>query len=896
MSSFTPRTVILGNGIEDGNKNRIGNTTMIGTEKECIPSVHSSRPNQLNASLSISNPTNFDQHPSKKESQEGQQSSTLARKVIRTRTGCLTCRRRKKKCDEQRNPETGGCTRCKQAGYQCEGFPQLLQIEQTGKVINANVHGKRKNSSSETNLQRRKSNTTNSDQSILSESPPHTLQQHHSNISIQSQSQFGGDVLNDSGAHGLFALQAAATSLMSSSPTRPEQSMQDQFGPSSFDSHMSMSHSDATTSMPHRDRNSSSSAPSRIADSIVLQPMQVDSERIIHHPNQQNILSNGTPSTQSIGQTPSRYVQQNSEMMIQYGSPPVHGSNVSSYPGGSVCTFIGECILVGRQICTSCLSTIEPLFSPSDPAPSLQLPTPTSSVGASSSFSPRETCHQPVMQSLIGYYSAVMTCWIEGCFPQEIANSSFFRDLVQYMLSNIDENEALRLSVAGVASGYIGGGQLQWPEDLIAIKRWTNTLRQDTTELVDVTVTGQSTANKRDLENANGCDKLARHTYIDRHLSKHAMLFYRMAKRAVEDAIQRASREPTRHYGMNGARRNDDEISDYIDPSLAKKYNNILIATANLCIFSWAEMSIETYYGDFDLVLQAAHTLFGGIRRVKVAYLNSLDTIGLAIVCWADTCASIARGTRPYFEIDQSPLNDEEKTILINNPESAKQFAFHSFNCPSALFQCLNDLARLRFDCKATPQRGWNGGNTEGGRQSSPLPAFLAQRAAQLDARLKGLSVETQHTLDANGNRTVMTRPDGTILSHSGSPNCSEMTRLAGVLVLYTSIYQKGPLHPTCKFALQSIIHLWTYGASGFCKDVGCSNYLLPVFMASVVACETRDRLLLEEAMNIVGHNEAVADASRQAVKEIWKRTDEAGFPALWTDVIRPGSMSVAFL
>lgn len=884
MSSFSLNIAQLSNGSENVNKtNQVGNEGTMISVNERISPINITRPDQPTISRSVST-NSIDQSPP--EGQQIQETSeyNLTRKVTRTRTGCLTCRRRKKKCDEQRCPDTGGCTRCKQAGYQCEGFPQLLQIESTGKVINSNTHGRRKKSFHETNKQRRKSTTTNSDRSALSVSPPDQYN------SMHPQNRFG-EPMNDGDTNGLFALQAAASSLMASSPNRPERSMQDQFAPSSFESHMSIGHNDTSDHL--RDRASSIS--SRITDPIMLQPMQVDS-----HSNNQMLMSNGSTSIPSASQTPSRYVHQNGGVMMQNDSSPGQGSNATNYVGGSVCTFIGECILVGRQICTSCLSTIEPLFSPSDPTPNFRLPTPASSVGGTSAFSPRESRHQPVMQSLIGYYSAVVTCWIEGCFPQEIANSTFFRDLVQYLISNIDENEALRLSVAGVASGYIGGGQLQWPEDLIAIKRWTNTLRQDTTELVDVTVsmTGQSTANRRDLESANGPDKLARHTYIDRHLSKHAMLFYRMAKRAVEDAIQRASREPSQFYHTNGTRSGsaNDTSSEYVDPSLAKKYNSILVATVNLCIFSWAEMSIETYYEDFDLVLQAAHTLFGGIRRVKLAYLNSLDTIGLAIVCWADTCASIARGTRPYFELDESPLTEEEKQVLINSPNAATQFAFHHFNCPSALFQCLNDLARLRFDCKAAPQRGWNGGSTEGGRQSSPLPAFLGQRAAQLDARLKALSVETQHTLDPNGNRAALTRPDGTTLNHAGSPNCSEMTRLAGVLILYTGVYQKGPLHPTCKFALQSIVHLWTYGASGFCKDVGCSNYLLPVFMASSVASETRDRLLLEEAMNIVGHNEAVADASRQAVKEIWKRTDEDGFPALWTDVVRPGSMTVAFL
>ena len=39
-------------------------------------------------------------------------------KVTRVRTGCLTCRGRRKKCDE-RKP---GCRNCEKAGYQCQGL------------------------------------------------------------------------------------------------------------------------------------------------------------------------------------------------------------------------------------------------------------------------------------------------------------------------------------------------------------------------------------------------------------------------------------------------------------------------------------------------------------------------------------------------------------------------------------------------------------------------------------------------------------------------------------------------------------------------------------------------------------------------------------------------------
>ncbi|PWN31430.1 uncharacterized protein FA14DRAFT_175612 [Meira miltonrushii] len=43
----------------------------------------------------------------------------------RAKTGCFTCRARRKKCDETRDANTGGCQRCLKSGIECLGFPEL---------------------------------------------------------------------------------------------------------------------------------------------------------------------------------------------------------------------------------------------------------------------------------------------------------------------------------------------------------------------------------------------------------------------------------------------------------------------------------------------------------------------------------------------------------------------------------------------------------------------------------------------------------------------------------------------------------------------------------------------------------------------------------------------------
>ena len=43
---------------------------------------------------------------------------TVNKKIIRVRTGCITCRKRRIKCDEARP----GCDRCRNANFSCEGY------------------------------------------------------------------------------------------------------------------------------------------------------------------------------------------------------------------------------------------------------------------------------------------------------------------------------------------------------------------------------------------------------------------------------------------------------------------------------------------------------------------------------------------------------------------------------------------------------------------------------------------------------------------------------------------------------------------------------------------------------------------------------------------------------
>ena len=324
-------------------------------------------------------------------------------------------------------------------------------------------------------------------------------------------------------------------------------------------------------------------------------------------------------------------------------TPLLHAPVLGASPSSSSCSIIGRCILLGQPICEGCLSTIQPVLSPSDSVPAFSLPGPfPSSIDSTSR-------HKPVLQSLIGYYAVVITCWVEGCHPRAIAQSTFFKELVQYLFARIDHDEGLRLSIACCASGYIGGGQLSWPEDLVAIQDWTETLRKGATELVDVAITSSQPA-VRPLEETG--DRLARHSYIDRHLSRHARYLYRMANKVVQQTLDHCAQAPNSMMAASGPA----SSAVCISVGTMQQCNNLLLSLMSQAIFSWAELSIQSYYQDFDTALQAVNAITGGVRRVKLAALYSIETLGFATVVWGDVTSALARGTRPYFYLD-----DEEE-------------------------------------------------------------------------------------------------------------------------------------------------------------------------------------------------------------------------------------------
>lgn len=279
--------------------------------------------------------------------------------------------------------------------------------------------------------------------------------------------------------------------------------------------------------------------------------------------------------------------------------------------GSGGCSATGDCLLSGHDLCDGCLATIAPV---SMPAPMPTTPIPTATTTATATATATETpLPQPLLQAIVGYYSTVVVCWIEGSHPSELSASPLFDGLVRRLTIEVEVNAPLRLSMAAVAACYTQSDQLHWPRDVDAVSYWTDTLKE------------------------------ASRSRMDRHLSLHASHLRQMASQAVEEASCSLPLGPPFLPTLS-------QSSDEVDLGQARAMDPLLIARLNLAIFAWADVSIEAYHQQLDeAILLVARRGLG--RIADLSKLHSLETMGLRTLIWADICASLSRSARPYFRL-----------------------------------------------------------------------------------------------------------------------------------------------------------------------------------------------------------------------------------------------------
>ncbi|CBQ73158.1 conserved hypothetical protein [Sporisorium reilianum SRZ2] len=750
----------------------------------------------------------------------------------RSRSGCLTCRKRKKKCDETLCEETGGCWRCRNAGYQCEGFRRPPVVFEPG--------------SAATSSRKRTKRSPAAD--LLS------------NSRIKTE--------GDSNGHVNGSIDGQSGSLASSAIGTVDQESLD------------MAHSLAEFA--------------GLATSSAGWPLPSDMTPLNSPPtDDRTALKNGAPSNTSTSYSSFVHPSAGSQRSAQ----PTQPLSSSIAP----CEIVGDCLFSGHHLCASCSAVASRLMQP-DPAQLAALdadlvqvqPMPSlyTSMGSRHHSPAAPDTHADkaksklVMESLIGYYSTLITCWVQGCDVRGIEASTLFRRLVPYLLDSVDRHPPLRLSIAAVTAGYVGGARLTWPKDVVAIHQWAKTLRADRTSIADcvkanlsfsfpgtpdtlwcvspgASLSSESHAGVTALSPANA-ERLRRasttHATLDDLLVGQAQTLKQLALRSLEQAVSDYRAKTTRAAGVSFTEKGFLAECVHVNP--------LLMTALNIAIYSFAEEGMQSYFEEAARMRSLIDTLLGSFPPVNLSKLTSHEHLGFRTYVWSDVTTAIACGTRPHLQLSLSTYVDESSSPTT--ADAVAQSQDQTFILLDAMLAALSDIARLRYD--------YDGGDfaaTARRAAGTPVPQWVHERAKRIQARVENCTIDGPLT--------------------TGSAICAMMTRSACIILIHSLIYRVGALHPVVRGLLRGMLELWTSAGEQYCRSVGCSNFNLPIFCASSVAVDEDDRRVCEQAMQIVGHEEAGPASGRQLIREVWRRTDVSGTPCFWTDLIAAGDYAVAF-
>ncbi len=427
-----------------------------------------------------------------------------------------------------------------------------------------------------------------------------------------------------------------------------------------------------------------------------------------------------------------------------------------------------------------------------------------------------------VMESLIGYYSTLITCWTQGCDVRGLEASTLFRALVPYLLDSVNSNPPLRLSIAAVTAGYVGGARLTWPKDVVAIHQWANTLRADRTSIADcvkanlsfpfpstpdtiwstspsgslnseshtnVGASALSPANAERLRRASST-----HATLDDLLVGQAQTLKHLAVRSLEQAVSDYRSKTTRALGVSFTEKGFLAELTQVNP--------LLLTAMNIAIYAFAEEGMESYFEEAARMRSLIDTLLGSFPPVNLSKLVSHEHLGFRTYVWSDVTTAIACGTRPHLQLALSTFASDTSSAfsVVSNGNSSEGPLDLTFSVHDASLIALSDIARLRYD--------FDGGDfsaTARRPAGSPVPQWVHDRAKRIQARAESCKIEGPLT--------------------TGSAICAMMTKSACIILIHTFIYRVGALHPIVRGLLRGMLELWTSAGEQYCRSVGCSNF-----------------------------------------------------------------------
>lgn len=321
-----------------------------------------------------------------------------------------------------------------------------------------------------------------------------------------------------------------------------------------------------------------------------------------------------------------------------------------------------------------------------------------------------------------------------------------------------------------------------------------------------------------------------------------------------------------------------------------------LQASMDLALFAFTSRPEKIFHQELEAAGSLLESLLGRGQSVRLSEIDGVEAVGFRTFAWTDILNSVlsARCTRLHYLFERPPSSEQNESTggeLISgtkrkhdsgDQDGTRTRKSHrgisiSFGCPDDVLVIFAHIANLHFQLRqARATKAIQGNGPE------VLPAWALHTACDLAQKIEESEKNASKEEQSSNNPSQF---------EQGQRILATMWRHAAVIFLQTTAYRLGPLGKVNQERMKSIIDLWTTSNMEM-NLIDNGNPAMPILFAAFIAQQKSERAVCREALRQIGRRERSRQGYREFVEKLWRRTDEMGFALLWHDVLDSESVS----
>lgn len=324
-------------------------------------------------------------------------------------------------------------------------------------------------------------------------------------------------------------------------------------------------------------------------------------------------------------------------------------------------------------------------------------------------------------------------------------------------------------------------------------------------------------------------------------------------------------------------------------------------ASMDLALFAFTSRPEKIFHRELDAAGSLLESLLGRGQSVRLSEIDGVEAVGFRTFAWTDILNSVllARCTRLHYlfeptcgDEDGSSDNrisenfagtkrkDNPSDYENTEPDTEKSHRSRrgisiSFGCPDDVLVIFAHTANLHFQLRqARATKAIQGNGAEA------LPAWALHTACDLARR-----IEESERMASNVYNNLQSHSTNPTQFEQGQRILASMWRHAAMIFLHTTAYRLGPLGKVNQERMKAILDLWTRSNMEI-NLIDNGNPAMPILFAAFIAQQKSERNACREALKQIGRHERSRQGYRDFVERLWSKTDEMGFALLWHDLL----------